>query len=182
MFKPVLNVKAWLRVRSSSPTQATICLCIIMNAYKHVSGANQTARKHQALTQVTFTSPNAEAELRAVEVHHIVPQKPVQDIDHHWLEHHLRVLLTHTSACFPSPAIRGPPGNVVVFTERPASWNKHHWKDWEVLPWAHSSAFPALHCPLLLTSCAVTPASVTCASWANHVRTCWVLVGKQEVV
>lgn len=32
--------------------------------------------------------PNAELKLRAVEVDNVVPQKPVEDVDHHALEDH----------------------------------------------------------------------------------------------
>lgn len=113
-----------------------------MNLHKHVFSSKDTFGFDS--WHIYCTSPYAEAELRAVEVHHIVAQKPVQDIDHHWLKHHLYALFTQPSACFPSSAIPGPLENVVVFTECPVSWNKHHWMDWEVLRTLHCSACATL--------------------------------------
>lgn len=43
-----------------------------------------------------FTSPYAQLELGAVEVHHVVPKKPVQDVHHQRLEHHLLCCSSHT--------------------------------------------------------------------------------------
>lgn len=62
----------------------------------------------------------------------------------------LRAAHTTISICFPSSAIPGAPESVVgLTTECPVSWNKHHWRDGEVLRMFTDDDLPVRHCPLL---------------------------------